>query len=114
MPPIEQYMPQQLQIYSAQTATVGPTTILRGFKVSVAVLDTFLAVAANHVDETYGKPPFYQKYRDNDPISVLLYTEVTAAGGIASKNRFRVIIPSREGNNESSLATQQYALQLSR
>jgi len=62
---------------------MGSITILRGFKVSVAVFDAFLA--ANHVDETYGTPPFYRDHPDKDAISVLLYTKITAAGGTLTK-----------------------------
>lgn len=86
---------------------MGSTTILRGFKVSVAVLDAFLA--ANSVYETYGTPPFYQDHPDKDPISVLLYTKITAVGGTANKEKFRVIIPSREGHNKSNVAYVTYA-----
>jgi hypothetical protein len=74
---------------------MGSTTILRGFKVSVAVLDAFLA--ANGVDETNGTPPLYKHHPDEDLIS-----EITKAGGTANKNKFRVIIPSREGYNPTS------------
>ncbi|KAN0068591.1 hypothetical protein V8E54_013315 [Elaphomyces granulatus] len=56
-----------------------------GFKVSVAVLDAFLA--ANGVDETNGTPPFYKHHPDEDPI---LYTKITKAGGTADKNKFRL------------------------
>lgn len=86
---------------------MGSSTILRGFKVSVAVLDAFLA--ANGVDETYGTPPFYQHHPDKDPISVLLYDKITAAGGTADKDKFRVMIPSREGHNLSPVAYVTYA-----
>jgi len=86
---------------------MGSTTILRGFKVSVAVLDAFLA--ANGVDETNGTPPFYKHHPDEDPISVLLYTKITKAGGTADKNKFRVMIPSREGYNPSNVAYVTYS-----
>src|SRR5690349_1763323 len=45
-------------------ATMGSTTLVRGFKVSVATLDAFLA--ANNVYETYGTPPFYGRHPDKD------------------------------------------------
>ncbi|ROV99916.1 hypothetical protein VMCG_06168 [Cytospora schulzeri] len=83
-------------------AREGSTTLLRGFKISVAVLDVFLA--ANGVDRTYGTPPFYKDHPENDPISGLLYTRVTQAGGTADKNRFRVMIPSHEGHDNSTVA----------
>lgn len=54
---------------------MGSTTIIRGFKVSVAALDAFLA--ANSVDETYGGPPFYGKHPDEDPISKLPFSKVS-------------------------------------
>ena len=81
---------------------MGSTTILRGFKVSVPVLDAFLA--ANNVDETYGVPPFYKDHPDKDPISVLLYSKITASGGTTDKTKFRVMIPSVEGHNQSTVA----------
>ncbi|KAK3986152.1 hypothetical protein QBC44DRAFT_344832 [Cladorrhinum sp. PSN332] len=54
---------------------MGSTTILRRFKVSVAVLDDLLAV--NRVHKAYGTPPFYQHHPEQDPISVT-YAWVTA------------------------------------
>lgn len=81
---------------------MGSTTILRGFRVSTAVLDAFLA--ANKVDETYGTPPFYQHHPDNDPISALLYAKIVREDKDADKNRFRVMIPSREAFSESEVA----------
>ncbi|KAM0429626.1 hypothetical protein ACHAPT_006231 [Fusarium lateritium] len=86
---------------------MGSTTLLRGFKVSVRTLDAFLA--ANDVYETYGTPPFYKHHPDRDEISKLFYAKIRLAGGTADKNRFRVMIPSREGHNESSVAYVTYA-----
>jgi hypothetical protein len=86
---------------------MGSTTILRGFKVSVAVLDAFLA--ANGIDETYGIPPFYKNHPDKDPISALLFTKITKAGGTANKNKFRIMIPSREGHDRSTVAYVTYS-----
>lgn len=84
----------------------GSTSILRGFKVSVAVLDAFLA--ANGVDETFGYPPFYSEHPDKDPISVLLSSKIAAAAGAEAagvdKSRFRVLIPQCEGLNHSTVA----------
>lgn len=86
--------------------SAGSTTLLRGFKVSVAVLDAFLA--ANGVDETFGTPPFYKDHPDKDPISRLLVDKIAAATGAAAaavdKTRFRVLIPSAEGHNSSTVA----------
>ncbi|KAH8679190.1 hypothetical protein BGZ61DRAFT_359378 [Ilyonectria robusta] len=86
---------------------LGSATILRGFKISVAVLDAFLC--ANGVDETEGCPPMSQHHPDKDPISALLYTKVSEAGGTASKHKFRVMIPSREGHDHSTVAYVTYS-----
>ncbi|KAH7140849.1 hypothetical protein EDB81DRAFT_609990, partial [Dactylonectria macrodidyma] len=86
---------------------LGSTTILRGFKISVACLDAFLQ--ANGVDETYGTPPMLQKHPDDGPISALLYSKITAAGGTSNKHGFRVLIPSREGHNASTVAYVAYS-----
>lgn len=89
-----------------QTSTMpslGSITLLRGFKVSVATLDAFLA--ANGVDETYGDPPFYKDHPHND-VSKLLYRKIAhaAASAGADADRFRLIIPAREGHNSSTVA----------
>ncbi|KAK4041337.1 hypothetical protein C8A01DRAFT_14913 [Parachaetomium inaequale] len=81
---------------------LGSTTVLRGFKVSTAVLDAFLA--ANGLDETYGAPPFYQHHPDNDRISVLLHTKIAKVDAAADKKRFRVMMPAREGHGNSEVA----------
>ncbi|KAF7552738.1 hypothetical protein G7Z17_g4134 [Cylindrodendrum hubeiense] len=86
---------------------LGSATILRGFKISVAGLDAFLC--ANGVDETYGRPPMAENHPDKDTISALLYTKITEAGGTASKNKFRVVIPSREGHDPSTVAYVTYS-----
>ena len=86
---------------------MGSTTILRGFKVSVATLDAFLA--ANGVDETYGTPPFYSRHPDEDPISKLLLSKVSQHDPAADKNRFRVVIPLVEGMGHSKTAFVPYA-----
>lgn len=80
----------------------GSTSILRGFKISVAVLDAFLA--ADHVDTTDGAPPFYSHHPDKDDVSALLYAKIVAAGGTADKNKFRVMMPSREAFSDSMTA----------
>ncbi|KAL2170737.1 hypothetical protein VTG60DRAFT_4485 [Thermothelomyces hinnuleus] len=84
----------------------GSITILRGFKVSTAVLDAFLA--ANGVDETYGAPPFYYNHPDKCPISRLLYAKIAAKDPEADRNRFRVNIPSLESYNDSVVAYVSY------
>jgi len=86
---------------------MGSTTILRGFKVSAAVLDAFLA--ANGVDKTYGTPPFYQDHPDKDRISMLLHSKVSQTYADADRNSFRVMIPSREGHSDSTVAYVTYA-----
>lgn len=92
----------------------GSTTLLRGFKVSVAVLDAFLA--ANGQDETYGTPPFSHHHPDQCPISRLLTAKITtfASGAttnvvVVDKTLFRVLIPSSEGHNPSRFAYVTYA-----
>lgn len=86
---------------------MGSTTILRGFKISVAVLDAFLA--ANGEYETYGTPPFYQHHPDKDRISILLYSKISRTDADADRNNFRVMIPSREGHDCSTVAYVTYA-----
>ena len=81
---------------------MGSTTILRGFKISAAVLDTFLA--ANNVYETYGTPPFYKDHPDDDRISVLLHAKIAKEDKDADKNKFRVMIPSLRGSARSEVA----------
>ncbi|KAH6635760.1 hypothetical protein F5144DRAFT_154812 [Chaetomium tenue] len=86
---------------------MGLITILRGFKVSTAVLDAFLA--ANKVDETYGMPPSYHRHPDNDPISALLHAKIAREDKDADKDKFRVIIPSCRGFSNSEVAYVTYA-----
>ncbi|KAI5460400.1 hypothetical protein BGZ63DRAFT_424908 [Mariannaea sp. PMI_226] len=78
------------------------TTILRGFKVSVATLDAF--IEANGLVETNGAPPFFHKHPDNDPISALLYSKIAKAGGTADKNNFRVLMPVKRGFGSNRVA----------
>ncbi|KAK4043379.1 hypothetical protein C8A01DRAFT_13083 [Parachaetomium inaequale] len=80
----------------------GSTTLLRGFQVSVAVLDAFLA--ANKVDETFGTPPFYKDHPDHDPISKLLLAKIARFDEKADKTKFRVILPSVEGDDIATTA----------
>lgn len=75
-------------------------TLLRGFRVSVATLDAFLA--ANGVEETFGTPPFTDEHPDNDAISVLLHSML---GPDADPHKMaRVIIPQRNDMNRSTVA----------
>jgi hypothetical protein len=85
----------------------GSTTLLRGFQVSVAVLDAFLV--ANNVDETYGTPPFYKDHPDHDPISKLLLAKIARFDEKADKTKFRVILPSVEGDDIATTAYVTYA-----
>lgn len=82
--------------------SLGSTTLLRGFKVSITILDAFLA--ANCVPETFGTPPFYRDHPDHDSISKLLHSKITDLGGTAERERFRVMIPSRAPYNSSRVA----------
>ncbi|KAK3304171.1 uncharacterized protein B0T15DRAFT_575674 [Chaetomium strumarium] len=71
----------------------GPvTTILRGFKVPVAVLDRFLQ--ANGIDETCGWPP---RYNTLDEPSKLLRTKL-------GDSKTRLFIPHRLGHRLSAFA----------
>ncbi|KPM37644.1 hypothetical protein AK830_g8934 [Neonectria ditissima] len=81
---------------------MASTTVLRGFRISIAAFDKFLV--ANNLYETFGVPPFYKDHPDKDPMSVLLCNKVTEAGGVADKNNFRVIIPLLEGGDRSTVA----------
>lgn len=83
-------------------ASLGSTTLLRGFKISTALLDAFLA--DNCVPGTFGLPLFYRDHPDNDSVSKLLHSKIEDAGGTADKNRFRVVIPSRAPYNCSTVA----------
>ncbi|KAK4031249.1 hypothetical protein C8A01DRAFT_21507 [Parachaetomium inaequale] len=86
---------------------MGSTTLIRGFKVSVATFDAFLA--ANNVYETYGTPPFYGRHPDKDPISKLLFAKISQYDSDADKNKFRVLIPAIEGAGRSKTAYVAYA-----
>ncbi|KAK4033645.1 hypothetical protein C8A01DRAFT_19433 [Parachaetomium inaequale] len=86
---------------------MGLTTILRGFKIPVAVLDRFLE--SNGVMQTWGYPPKYDRLplpgSDRptlDPQSAFLRTKLaaTAAGGANT----RIFIPNREGMAQSTHA----------
>jgi len=86
---------------------MGSTTLIRGFKVSVATLDAFLR--ANNVYETYGTPPFYKEHPDKDPISKLLFAKISQYDSDVDKNKFRVLIPAIEGAGRSKTAYVAYA-----
>ncbi|KAK3933484.1 hypothetical protein QBC46DRAFT_434350 [Diplogelasinospora grovesii] len=74
---------------------MGITTILRGFKVPVSVLDLFLR--ANGVMETWGSPPFYD--RDLDEPSTLLRAKMGTGD-----TKTRLFIPYRMGQQRSTFA----------
>jgi hypothetical protein len=78
----------------------GSTTLLRGFQVSVAALNAF--PVANNVDETFGTPPFYNRHPDRDPISKLLLAKIARFDQKADKAKFRVIMPSVEGDTATT------------
>ncbi|KAH6615784.1 hypothetical protein B0J18DRAFT_484457 [Chaetomium sp. MPI-SDFR-AT-0129] len=86
---------------------MGSTTVIRGFKVSVVTFDAFLD--ANNVYETYGVPPFCKHHPDKDPISKLLFAKISQYDSNADKNKFRVLIPSIRGAEESNTAYIAYA-----
>jgi len=76
---------------------MGLTTILRGFKIPVAVLDRFLE--ANGVKPTFGYAPIYDLLplpgADRpalDPGSAFLHSRVGGAD-----NQTRIFIPNRQG-----------------
>ncbi|KAK3996580.1 hypothetical protein QBC44DRAFT_317177 [Cladorrhinum sp. PSN332] len=81
------------------------TTILRGFKVSVAALDLFLE--ANGVNRTYATPPFANEHPDG-AVSQLLFQKVAAHNPDADKNGFRVLIPTLEAMADSKTAYVSY------
>ncbi|KAK4098478.1 hypothetical protein N658DRAFT_499336 [Parathielavia hyrcaniae] len=86
---------------------MGSTTLIRGFKVSMATLDAFLG--ANSVYETYGTPPFFAHHPDKDPISQLLFAKISEHDSDADKNKFRVLIPAIECAGRSRTAYVAYA-----
>jgi len=86
---------------------MGSTTLIRGFKVSVATFDALLR--ANNVYETHGTPPFYKEHPDKDPISKLLFAKISQYDPDADKNKFRVLIPHIRGFTGSQTAYIAYA-----
>ncbi|KAK4199945.1 hypothetical protein QBC40DRAFT_280837 [Triangularia verruculosa] len=79
----------------------GATTILRGFKISVATLDRFLEANGNH--RTYSTPPFANEHPDG-AVSQLLFKKVSAYNSSADKNGFRLLIPTQEAMERSKTA----------
>lgn len=99
---------------------MGLTTILRGFKVPVAVLDRFFE--SNGVMPTFGYPPRYYRSRlpgdppedfaTQDAHSALLRAKLAAtpAGAADTHNQnIRIFIPNKEGNVMSTHAYISYA-----
>lgn len=82
---------------------MGLTTLLRGFKVPVAVLDRFLET--NHVEPTYGNTPSYH-HRELDAGSKFLRTKLDATAG---DNKPRIFIPQIEAQQRSAYAYIAYA-----
>lgn len=89
--------------------SLGSTTLLRGFKISVTLLDAFLA--ANRVPETFGTPPYCRDHPHHDSTSKLLYSRFLALGGSRDVDpvRFRLVIPSRAPYNASRVAYVTYS-----
>ena len=87
------------------TIKMGLTTILRGFKVPIAILDRFLE--SNGVRQTYGFPPIYDRLplpgsKDGstlDPQSAFLRTKLPNHA-----NATRIFIPNRQGMSRSTHA----------
>ncbi|KAK3290492.1 uncharacterized protein B0H64DRAFT_59494 [Chaetomium fimeti] len=81
---------------------MGPITVLRGFKIPVAILDRFLE--ANRVEPTYGYPPFYHR-SEPDAGSRFLREKLQAAGD----TKTRIFIPQLQGELDSTYAYVAYA-----
>lgn len=87
---------------------VGPITVLRGFKIPVAILDRFLE--ANNAEPTYGNPPWYHR-TELDAGSWFLRDKLDAAaagagagGTITTNNNTRIFIPQMRGELDSTYA----------
>jgi hypothetical protein len=87
---------------------MGLTTILRGFKVPIAILDRFLEF--NGVMQTWGYPPMYDRpplpgsdRPTLDPQSAFLRTK------LAATNYIRIFIPNSQGMDQSTHAYVAYA-----
>lgn len=87
---------------------MGLTTILRGFKIPIPVLDRFLE--ANGIDATFGFPPIYNRLplpgSDRptlEPQSAFLRTK------LAGDTNTRIFIPNRQGLTRSTHAYVAYA-----
>lgn len=90
---------------------MGLTTILRGFKIPVVVLDRFLE--ANGIRPTFGYSPIYNfptipgiDCPPVDPQSEFLRSRV---GGSDADNQTRIFVPNRQGANKSTHAYVAYA-----
>ncbi|KAK4235219.1 hypothetical protein C8A03DRAFT_18008 [Achaetomium macrosporum] len=89
---------------------MGLTTILRGFKAPIAVLDHFLA--SNGVEETFGIPPSLARVPGSkippvDPQSAFLREKLAASGD--ANPTARIFIPHRRGQIRSTYAYVAYA-----
>jgi hypothetical protein len=82
---------------------MGLTTVLRGFKIPVAILDRFLE--ANRVEPTGGYPPYYNR-SELDAGSIFLRAKVDATAG---HTRTRIFMPQREGQSHATYAYVAYA-----
>ncbi|KAH6847631.1 hypothetical protein B0I37DRAFT_354352 [Chaetomium sp. MPI-CAGE-AT-0009] len=86
---------------------MGLTTILRGFKVPITILDRFFE--SNGIMQTWGFPPRYNRPplpgADRpalDPQSAFLRTKLAATGGGGADTR--IFIPNRQGQARSTHA----------
>ncbi|KAH6850865.1 hypothetical protein B0I37DRAFT_353297 [Chaetomium sp. MPI-CAGE-AT-0009] len=76
---------------------MGLTTILRGFRVPIALLDRFLEANGQHA--TYGHPPLSTE-GELDTESTFLLTKLAGAG---RDTKARLFIPQREGQARAAL-----------
>jgi hypothetical protein len=83
---------------------MGLPTVIRGFKIPVAILDRFLEV--NRVEPTLGYPPYYNR-PELDAGSVFLRAKVDAIAG--SHNKTRIFMPQKEGQSHATYAYVAYA-----
>lgn len=94
----------------AAASKMGLTTILRGFKAPIAVLNRFLV--SNGVEETYGIPPSLLRVPGSsvpplDPQATFLRAKLAAAGDANSTTR--IFIPQKQGQASSSYGYVSYA-----
>ncbi|KAG7285415.1 hypothetical protein NEMBOFW57_010042 [Staphylotrichum longicolle] len=96
---------------------MGLTTILRGFKVPITILDRFYE--SNGVTPTFGYPPTYNRvlllpgdvddFSIQDPHSAFLRAKLTAAAADTRSQNTLVFIPNRQSMAMSTHAYVSYA-----